>query len=478
MERYRKHKICGWSILWYVSQGAPLRRIEQSFTSGYSGPTHFALNSGKKTSYASGGWISNIKTSSIIEVGIQEQFCFKNIEGEINLNRYTEDENLSPMNLTIINSDLINSSPATCELFGSLPGRVVAEISNISSWQKPWITTDGVNNGSYEIVVPPMNPNNSSNLEVNRDQITVIPYTAVKLILPTTSLFEINQKAADPKIRGLIFGPGNYSFSDSIEITQDNFVVLGLGYPIISKNYNCGGEPLNSNPTMVITGNNCWVNSMIFDAASDNATSLLHLKSGQGSKLHDIYTRIFLNQSCDKMIQIDQDNVYCENLWCWKADHGFNVDYTTDAQWDSMVCPQGLEVNGNGVTICGLAVEHQSDVMTLWNGNDGACYFYQSEYPYAGAVQSNVPCYKVVGSNHTFSSGGGYFVNWVSTEHDAPTYDFAGEFPEDANLNNFIGANFREFDSITHVVKKGVEICETVNSYQKSFYCSGSSICT
>jgi hypothetical protein len=39
-------------------------------------------------------------------------------------------------------------------------------------------------------------------------------------------------------------------------------------------------------------------------------------------------------------------------------------------------------VNGSDVTIYGLFVEHHQQYQTLWNGNRGRLYFYQSELPY------------------------------------------------------------------------------------------------
>jgi hypothetical protein len=42
----------------------------------------------------------------------------------------------------------------------------------------------------------------------------------------------------------------------------------------------------------------------------------------------------------------------------------------------------GLVVNGSNVTIYGLFNEHFQQYQTLWNGNNGRVYFYQSEMPY------------------------------------------------------------------------------------------------
>lgn len=42
----------------------------------------------------------------------------------------------------------------------------------------------------------------------------------------------------------------------------------------------------------------------------------------------------------------------------------------------------GLIVNGDNVTVYGLFCEHFQEYQTLWNGNNGKVYFYQSEMPY------------------------------------------------------------------------------------------------
>jgi hypothetical protein len=42
----------------------------------------------------------------------------------------------------------------------------------------------------------------------------------------------------------------------------------------------------------------------------------------------------------------------------------------------------GIVVNGDNVTAYGLFSEHHQQFQTLWNGNGGSLYFYQSEMPY------------------------------------------------------------------------------------------------
>ena len=50
--------------------------------------------------------------------------------------------------------------------------------------------------------------------------------------------------------------------------------------------------------------------------------------------------------------------------------------------WTDNTSANGLIVNGDDVTAYGLFVEHFQQYQTLWNGNGGATYFYQSEMPY------------------------------------------------------------------------------------------------
>ncbi|HWZ92352.1 MAG TPA: coagulation factor 5/8 type domain-containing protein, partial [Polyangiaceae bacterium] len=57
-------------------------------------------------------------------------------------------------------------------------------------------------------------------------------------------------------------------------------------------------------------------------------------------------------------------------------------DHGADANWGGNVSKNGLIVNGNDVTLYGLFVEHFQEYQTLWNGNGGRLYFYQSEMPY------------------------------------------------------------------------------------------------
>jgi hypothetical protein len=99
--------------------------------------------------------------------------------------------------------------------------------------------------------------------------------------------------------------------------------------------------------------------------------------------LFDIFCRAggAIAGKVDCMVTINSNNVVGDNLWLWRADHG------EGAKWDINRNRNGLVVNGDDVTIYGLFVEHQHEYQTIWNGNGGRVYFYQSEMPYDPPTQ-------------------------------------------------------------------------------------------
>lgn len=78
------------------------------------------------------------------------------------------------------------------------------------------------------------------------------------------------------------------------------------------------------------------------------------------------------------MIHIASGNVIGDNLWLWRADHAADGPVTDKDN----VCLNGLVVDGDDVTMYGLAVEHTLADLTVWAGERGRTFFYQSELPY------------------------------------------------------------------------------------------------
>ncbi|CAE8617785.1 unnamed protein product, partial [Polarella glacialis] len=77
------------------------------------------------------------------------------------------------------------------------------------------------------------------------------------------------------------------------------------------------------------------------------------------------------------MVEVNADDSVLDNLWLWRADH-------CEGQADNNRCPprncdNALIVNGDRVTAYGLCAEHTQQDVVVWNGEDGASYFFQAE---------------------------------------------------------------------------------------------------
>jgi hypothetical protein len=439
-------------INWYVSQACPLRRIECSgklaVNNGVHNPDY------KDGSWGSGGWISNIKnTGGNIKGGLQQQFCYKNIEA-------SSIEEVG-MNTTIINSVLTPSDKTNVQISRCKNGEkanTVTVVSDIKGFSKPWLVFDGI--------ILPLKDKNGCNFSPGGQKINI---SRIAIVDPSYTLDDINNAIGITD--GMIFTPGKYKYDDSILVKKDNYVILGLGWPIIN-----AGK--NKSPIFTITGSDVWINSLILDAGTGNPDALLHISSGTNNqsvraRVHDIFTRILtpadpnlsVNNMCKSMIIIDQDFTYVENIWLWKADHQPYQNGKNITNWSRMINSNGLTVNGNNVIICGLAVEHQSGIMTKWNGEDGECYFYQSEFPYDNPYfgdASYVVDSKV--NNHKLYGAGSYFVKWINSKPPQSIKNTV-KIPTSTGIkwNSVIGANWSGYTAVQNVIGIGDEDYGKVN---------------
>ncbi len=128
------------------------------------------------------------------------------------------------------------------------------------------------------------------------------------------------------------------------------------------------------------------VGGILFEAGTSNSPTLFQIGEPGSSTSHatdplfvyDIFCRAGGSSvgTATCMVTINSHDVVGDNFWLWRADHGHGVG------WNSNRNATGLIVNGENVTLYGLFVEHCQQYQTLWNGNGGRVYFYQSEMPY------------------------------------------------------------------------------------------------
>ncbi len=179
--------------------------------------------------------------------------------------------------------------------------------------------------------------------------------------------------------KDLLLTPGVYPLEEGIRITRPGTVVLGLGFPTL--------VPRQGSPAVVVSDvDGVTVGGLMIDAGTPNSATLLQVgEPGNRTSharaptfLYDIFCRAggASAGSVDCMVTIHSNDVVGDNLWLWRADHG------AGASWNVNKNKNGLLVNGNNVTLYGLFVEHSQEYQTIWNGNGGRVYFYQSEMPY------------------------------------------------------------------------------------------------
>ena len=133
---------------------------------------------------------------------------------------------------------------------------------------------------------------------------------------------------------------------------------------------------------------------VLLEAASADSPILLSVGHGRSRIRHaddptvlfDIYARIggAVAGGATISVQLDSNDVICDNFWLWRADHG--DDGTVG--WTINPADTGLLVNGDRVTAYGLAVEHYQKYEVIWNGEQGRSYFFQNEHPYDVPTQS------------------------------------------------------------------------------------------
>jgi hypothetical protein len=348
------------TMTWAVSQGTSLRRMH------IKGSLNLADT--MSGAYSSGGFLADSKVDSTVSSITQQQWLSRNdIWG-----------NWSGQNWNMVFVG-VTKPPS-----GTWPGSKFTVITNTPLIrEKPYLSLDG--NSNFVVMVPNLNVTNKGTTWANNPTPGVsVPINQFFLAQPgVDNAGTIN--AALNAGQHLILTPGIYHLTNSILVTHADTIVMGLGYPTLI--------PANGNPAMVVSDvDGVKVSGIMFDAGPTASSSLLEVGTMMSSFdhsqdpicLYDICSRVGgeFSGKTTNCVTVNANNVIGDNLWLWRADHGTGVG------WTKNVSNSGLVVNGNNVTIYGLFVEHHEQYQTVWNGNWGRVYFYQSELPYDAPSQA------------------------------------------------------------------------------------------
>lgn len=346
---------------WGVSQGAELRRV-------WVPGNKLSLFSG---GYASGGFTADCKVAKEVGAGGQQQWFSRNSE----FGHWSG----GVWNLVFVGCPGINSSWPKPPFTAIDKTPVMAE--------KPYLYIDGA--GNYFVNVPSVVANSSGVSWGKTDQkgvFTTMPTPGKSIPITQFYIAQVGKdsaasiNAALASGKNLILTPGIYHLEDAIKITRADTIVLGLGYPTLI--------PDKGTPAMTVADVDGvrLAGAFLFEAGKTKSPTLLQIGDGTSSVSHaanptiiyDVFARVGGGGpgATDCMVTINSNNVIGDNAWLWRADHG------PGNGWNESQVKNALIVNGNDVIYYGLAVEHTQEYQTIWNGNGGRVYFYQSEMPY------------------------------------------------------------------------------------------------
>lgn len=204
--------------------------------------------------------------------------------------------------------------------------------------------------------------------------------------------------------KNVLLTPGVYDIEAPIKVGRAGTIVLGLGLATLAPTGGWAAMDVADVEGVHIAG-------VIMEAPEAGTASLLTIGAPGSSASHRQNPIVLSDITCrnggaragkaDCLLTINSNDVIVDNIWLWRADHGIG------AKWDLNYSRNGLIVNGNDVTCYGLFNEHHQEYQTIWNGERGRVYFYQSEMPYDPPSQEAWMSRSGTGNSGTGNSGTG-----------------------------------------------------------------------
>lgn len=343
-------------LLWAVSQGCYLRGIN---VSGNANLWH--------TGASSGGFMANSSFSGTVNSGSQQQWLARNSSwqawqgGVWNMVFVGNEKGCAPA------SGWADEAWNTVE-------EVAPEIR-----EKPYLIFE---DGEYFVFVPSLRTNSSGLYDPAADGgARKIPLSQFFVAKPGDSAETLN--AALEEGRHLLFTPGIYAIEQLLLVKKAGTVILGTGLATL--------VPQNSEGCMITSAENVTVAGLLFDAAQSDF--LLKAQGAGGAQrllLADCFFRLGGASSASTRVNtclvIEADGVIADNIWAWRADHGYRWRENSDSQagvgWNVNGGDTGVAVYDDNVTAYGLFSEHFCKNNVYWAGEGGRVYFFQSEIAY------------------------------------------------------------------------------------------------
>ena len=422
-----------------VSQAAPLRKLH------VKGELHlFDFDARGNAGWASGGFLADSVVDGKVVPASQQQWLSRNSKW-------------SSWSNGVWNMVFVGCVNAPAGRFPSPPYTVVDRTPIIR--EKPYLTVDG--SGRYGVFVPALRTNaRDVSWSAGPQPGTSIPIDRFYIAQPgAAGVAGMNAALATGK--HILFTPGVYALDDTLWVTRANTIILGLGVPSL--------VPIRGRPAIAVADvDGVTIAGLILDAGPVRSASLVQLGPAGAAADHSKNPTFLFDLTArtggatpgrnDVGITINSHHVVADQLWLWRADHGAGVGWTTNPT------KSGLVVNGKDVTIYGLFNEHHEGYQTVWNGEGGRVYMYQSELPYDVPDQA----FWMSGATRGYAS---YKVADTVTHHEAWGVGVYAYFRDAAvKANTAIeaptvkGVKFHNLTTVWLNGRAGSEITHVINS--------------
>ena len=451
-------------VLWAVSQASPMRRIKLD--------KNLFLH--ENDGYTSGGFLADSMIDGIADHGSQQQWLTRNSSVD-SIKTYG-------WNQVFMGTEFKHSPQGE---WPEIPVTVLDTVPKMR--EKPFLIYDDTK--GYGIFVPALRHNSrgvSWADDTGEKDIPgrFIPVADCYVAKPETDSSAAINAALDQG-KHLILTPGIYHLTEALHVSRADTVILGLGLATLLAGQ--GNECLITDdaPGIIIAG-------ILFDAGPVASDNLLVIGNKKGSALQgdtppvllsDIFFRIggFPAPEPSRVkncLEINSNHVIGDNLWIWRADHSHQVG------WNKNTADSGIIVNGSDVTMYALMVEHFLKYQTIWNGERGRIFMYQSEMPYDAPSQeawmshngakNGCASLKVADSVNSFES---WCVGVYSYHRDAPVIcHSAVEVPDakDVVLHNTFNLHLNGYVGISHVINEaGAAVSRENRAIKLVKYCNG-----
>jgi hypothetical protein len=362
---------------WATSQDSPIRDV---VVNGNLSLMDFC----ETPAWTSGGYIGNSEfNDGLVGNYSQQQFM-------------VQDSDIDSWTNSVWNNVFCGDNGAPATAFTGLANQYTTLATCGPTEEEPYLYE--TSSGALAVFVPALESGQVGPTWASGNPGTSLPLSTFYVTTSSTTAAQVNAALAAGD--NILFTPGVYDFNQTIDVTNPNTKIIGLGFPTLVPTAGQVTMDVADVPGVNLSG-------LIFDAGSTSPDLLTLGVAGSTANysadpvtVDDVNFRVGGEEAGTTTTAFIDNSNYSilSNVWAWRADHGAGQTGTPDQDgvgggangcWTCDVSDTGLMVNGNDVDAYGLAVEHFEQTEVEWDGQGGRVVFFQNENPYEVPAQSD-----------------------------------------------------------------------------------------